>query len=87
MAGFPISLLAAAYGWTRAFLFLNFSLLVAFFALTIGKDLDQTFIPPPPKSMLADIISFIVIFLSKIVALPSVSMVIWLNGIIDIIQK
>jgi len=46
MAGFPMSFLAAHYGWSRAFLLLNFALLVAFFALIIGKDLDKNFNPP-----------------------------------------
>lgn len=45
MAGFPMSFLASAYGWSRAFMFLNFAVLFVFFALTIGKDLDQTFLP------------------------------------------
>lgn len=40
-----MSFLASHYGWTRAFLLLNFALLVAFFGLIIGKDLDKQFDP------------------------------------------
>ncbi|XP_067936817.1 glucose-6-phosphate exchanger SLC37A4-like [Watersipora subatra] len=50
-AGFPMSFLASHYGWTRAFLLLNFALLVAFFGLIIGKDLDKSFDPKGSPSV------------------------------------